>query len=129
MLVQGQKAQFKPAALYLCLNYVVSPVRIAPVFFYEQVDLPFYEVYEESPSGDTASEDFNALRSVKQIELARGQPTYGSGMATTVWNNNYVFEVEDFNNLLSPVGPRRKFRTLADLQEEIRNLKQANQVD
>lgn len=48
---------------------------------------------------------------------------HGSSRGTTIWKDGDVLGVEDPDGLMSPGGPRREFRTLADLEAEIRDLK------
>lgn len=45
-----------------------------------------------------------------------------SSLGTTTFDDDDVFHVDDPDGLLSPEGPCREFRTMADLEAEIRDL-------
>lgn len=103
---------------------------------YADAGLPFFDLYEENPSDVSGAEAFGALQSVNEIDMARGQsdgpepavhPSIislrSSSLGTTIWNDGDTFRVEDPDGLLSPGGPHRDFRTLADLEAEIRDFK------
>ncbi|KAJ0114002.1 hypothetical protein J7T55_010246 [Diaporthe amygdali] len=109
---------------------------------YAQAGLPFFELYEENSTNVSGAEGFGALQSINEIEMARGQidrpepmvyppinRLYENSLGTTVWKNGEVFHIEDPDGLLSPGGPCQDFRTLADLEEELRNLKLSSEGD
>lgn len=92
-------------------------------------------MYEETPTDVSGAEAFEALQSVNEIDTIRGltsgpEPAvnpritrlHESSLSTALWNNGVVFYIEDPDGLLSPGGPRRAFRTLADLEAEVRDL-------
>lgn len=48
---------------------------------------------------------------------------HGSSRGTTISKDGDVLHVEDPDGLMSPGGPQRDFRTLADLEAEVRDLR------
>lgn len=109
---------------------------------YAKAGLPFFDLYEESSTDVSGAEAFGALQSINEIETARGQSDgpepavhprvtslRGSSLGTTTWNDGDAFHVEDPDGLLSPGGPYRDFRTLADLEAEFRDLKLGSKCD
>lgn len=102
---------------------------------YAKAGFPFFELFEEKPSNISGADAFRSLQSINNIDMARGlakrpeamvRPRVvklgGSSHGTTVWDGDNVFDIQDPDGLLSPHGPRRKFRTLADLEQEIKKL-------
>lgn len=102
---------------------------------YAEAGFPFFELFEEKPSNISGADAFGSLQSINNIEMARGlakrseamvHPRVaklgGSSLGTTVWDGGDVFDIQDPDGLLSPHGPRRDFRTLADLEQEIKEL-------
>jgi hypothetical protein len=102
---------------------------------YAEAGFPFFELFEEKPSNISGADAFGSLKSINNIEMARGlakrpeamvHPRVaklgGSSLGTTVWDDGNVFDIQDPDGLLSPHGPHREFRTLADLEQGIKKL-------
>lgn len=101
---------------------------------YAEAGLPFFDLYEEKPSDVSGSDAFGSLQSVNDIEVAQGLTSGSEAMVyprvvrlsegslgNTVWHNGDVFDVQDPDGLLNSRGPRRGFRTLADLEQQVRH--------
>lgn len=102
---------------------------------YAEAGLPFFDLYKEKPSDVSGADAFGSLQSVNDIEVARGL-TNGSeavvhprvaricesSLGTTVWDDGNIFDVQDPDGLLSSRGPRRGFRTLADLEKQVEKI-------
>ncbi|ROW06300.1 hypothetical protein VPNG_08084 [Cytospora leucostoma] len=106
---------------------------------YAQAGLPFFELYEEEESGIFGFESFDALKSVYRLEGERGlvgdveQPVQpevvaiyeGPPQLVALQDWQYgedIVQVHNPDGVLSPAGPRREVRTLADLEAEMDKL-------
>ncbi|ROW08042.1 hypothetical protein VPNG_06109 [Cytospora leucostoma] len=109
---------------------------------YAEAGLPFFELYEEKPSDISGAAVFDFLQSINDIERARGlvdrpeaavQPRvvrlYNISFGTTVWDDGDFFDIQDPDGLMSPHGPRRGFRTLAELEKEVEDTGSAVEED
>ncbi|KAI7786261.1 hypothetical protein LA080_004082 [Diaporthe eres] len=109
---------------------------------YAKTGVPFFDLYEENSTDVSGAETFGALQSINEIDMASGQSDgpepavhprvtslRGSSLGTTNWNDGNAFRVEDPDGLLSPGGPYRDFRTLADLEAEVRDLKLGSNLE
>ncbi|RYP25732.1 hypothetical protein DL768_011427 [Monosporascus sp. mg162] len=100
---------------------------------YAEANLPFFDLYEEPSS---VAGDFEALKSVNEIEQDRGlaeesEPSvkprlvkldrHGRAIPTGSQVDLSAI-VDDPDGILSPAGPLRELRTLADLKREIKSL-------
>ncbi|KUI53094.1 Ubiquitin-60S ribosomal protein L40 [Cytospora mali] len=104
---------------------------------YAKAGLPFFDSYEEA-SGISGSENFQFLRSVDQMEIDRGLAQDPDcpvkppevvkiserSLTPTIWHNygGYIYGVYNPDGLLSPAGPHREVRTLADLEADLDKL-------
>ncbi len=97
---------------------------------YKDVGLPFFDMYEEPSAAYGA---FEAVKSVSEIEQERGladrsEPSVKPNIIK-IGKDGHVIPtaghvdlsglVDDRDGLLSPAGPLREFRTLADLRREL----------
>lgn len=106
---------------------------------YAQAGLPFFELYEEEESGIVGFESFDALKSVNRLERERGlvddaeQSVQPEVVAIYEGPPRFValqdgqpgedaVQVHNPDGILSPNGPRREVRTLADLEAEMDKL-------
>ncbi|RYP73987.1 hypothetical protein DL771_003298 [Monosporascus sp. 5C6A] len=100
---------------------------------YAEAHLPFFDLYEEPSS---VAGDFEALKSVNEIEQDRGlaeesEPSvkprlvkldrHGRAIPTGSQVDLSAI-VDDPDGILSPAGPLRELRTLADLERELKSL-------
>lgn len=103
---------------------------------YANAGLPFFSLFEKTPSNISGAKSFASVKSVNEVEAARGFATGQEPMVVPrtvelneqslgmkIWSDGDVFDVNDPDGLLSPDGPRREVRTLADLEEELKRLK------
>lgn len=100
---------------------------------YAKAGLPFFDLFEEEESDVAGTDAFAPLKSVNDMQRTRGelqaedpavQPRTVklSSLGKFVWADGDVIATADPDGLMDPAGPRRAFRTLADLEGEVRVL-------
>lgn len=101
---------------------------------YASAGLPFFKLAGEAPSQISGASMYNSykLKSINEIQQARGLATGPDlvvrprvvrlDLGTKILSDGEVLHVNDPDGLLNPAGPRREFRSCADLEEELRRL-------
>ncbi|KAK7731038.1 hypothetical protein SLS53_008840 [Cytospora paraplurivora] len=107
---------------------------------YRQAGLPLFKFYKEEKSRIFGFESFDALESVNRLEKERGlvddvKPSVQPGRVIAIYDGPHQFlalqdgqygedivQVHNPDGVLSPTGPHREVRTLADLEAEMDKL-------
>lgn len=100
---------------------------------YVDTGLPFFDLFEQEEIDVAGTDAFTTLKSVNKMQKARGElkaedPTVHPhtiqlfSLGNYVWTDGEVITTADPHGLLDPAGPRRAFRTLADLEQGVRGL-------
>lgn len=102
---------------------------------YARAGLPFFDLFEKEDSTVAGADAFAPLKSVHEIQKARGELQEAGedplvrprivklfSLGRQVLSGGDVIATADPDGLLDPDGPRRAFRTLADLERDVRRL-------